>query len=140
MFKVSYNCTHLTYQQGCAQNPSCQVSAVCEPRTSRCTSQVQKRQRNQRSNCLHLLDHGESKRIPEKKPTSASLTMIKLLNVCITTNCGKFLEMGGADRLTCLLRRLYEGQEAIVRTRHGPMDWFKVGKGVSRLYIITLLI
>ena len=49
-------------------------------------------------------------------------------------------EMGEADHLTCLLRSLYEGQEAIFRTRHGPMDWFKVGKGVSRLYIITLLI
>ena len=49
-------------------------------------------------------------------------------------------EMGEADRLTCLLRSLYEGQEAIFRTRHGPMDWFKVGKGVSKLYINTLLI
>ena len=39
--------------------------------------------------------------------------------VWITTNCGKFLEMGIPDHLTCLLRNLYVGQEATVRTRHG---------------------
>ena len=38
-------------------------------------------------------------------------------------------EMGIPDHLTCLLRKLYAGQEAIVRTRHGIMDWFKTGKG-----------
>ena len=41
----------------------------------------------------------------------------------------KILEdMGLADDLTCLLRNLYAGQEAIVTTRHGTMDWFKMGK------------
>ena len=34
------------------------------------------------------------------------------------------------DYLTCLLRNLYAGQEATVRTRHGTMDWFQIGKGV----------
>ena len=48
----------------------------------------------------------------------------------ITTNCGKFFKvMGIPDHLTCLLRNLYAGQEAIVRTRHGTTDWFKMGKG-----------
>ena len=36
--------------------------------------------------------------------------------------------MGMPDHLTCLLRNLYTGQEATVRTRHGTMDWFKTGK------------
>ena len=36
--------------------------------------------------------------------------------------------MGIPDHLTCLLRNLYAGQEATVRTRHGTMDWFKIGK------------
>ena len=50
-------------------------------------------------------------------------------------------EMGIPDHLTCLMRNLYAGQETIVRTRHGTMDWFQIGKGVlSRLYIVTLLI
>ena len=52
-------------------------------------------------------------------------------------------EMGIPDNLTCLLRNLYEGQEATVRTGHGTTDWFQIGKGTqytSRLYIVTLLI
>ena len=39
-------------------------------------------------------------------------------------------EMGILEHLTCLLRNLYAGQEATVKTRHGTMDWFKIGKGV----------
>ena len=66
-----------------------------------------------------------------KTSTSASLTMLKPLTVWLTTNCGKFLkEMGIPDHLTCLLRNLYAGQEATVRTRHGTTDWFQTGKGV----------
>ena len=42
------------------------------------------------------------------------------------------------DHFNCLLRNLYAGQEASVRTRHGTTDWFQIGK--SRLYIVTLLI
>ena len=38
-------------------------------------------------------------------------------------------EMGIPDRLTCLLRNLYAGQEATARTRHGTTDWFKIEKG-----------
>ena len=49
-------------------------------------------------------------------------------------------EMGIPDYLTCLLRNLYAGQEATVRTGHGTTDWFQIGKGVSRLYIVSLLI
>ena len=50
-------------------------------------------------------------------------------------------DMGISDHLTCLMRNLYAGQETIVRTRHGIMDWFQIGKGVlSRLYIVTMLI
>ena len=40
--------------------------------------------------------------------------------------------MGIPDHLTCLLRNLYTGQEATVRTGHGTMDWFKIGKGVHQ--------
>ena len=50
-------------------------------------------------------------------------------------------EMGIPEHLTCLLRNLYAGQEATVRTGHGTTGWFQIGKGVcSRLYIVTLLI
>ena len=39
-------------------------------------------------------------------------------------------DMGIQDHLTCLLRNLYAGQEATVRTGHGTMNWFQIGKGV----------
>ena len=63
-----------------------------------------------------------------KTSTSASLTILKPLTVLITTNGGKFIEMAIPDHLTCLLRNLYTGQEATVRTRHGTTDWSKLGK------------
>ena len=47
-------------------------------------------------------------------------------------------EMGIPDHLTCLLRYLYAGQEATVRTGHGTTDWFKIGKGVSQGCILSL--
>ena len=43
-------------------------------------------------------------------------------------------EMGIPDHLTCLLRNLYAGQEATVRTRHGTTDWFQTRKGVRQVY------
>ena len=45
--------------------------------------------------------------------------------------------MGIPDHLTCLLRNLYAGQEATVRTRHGTTDWFKIGKGVRQGCILS---
>ena len=45
--------------------------------------------------------------------------------------------MGIPDRLTCLLRNLYEGQEATVRTEHGTTDWFQIGKGVRQGCILS---
>ena len=46
-------------------------------------------------------------------------------------------EMGIADHLTCLLRNLYAGQEATVRTGHGTTDWFQIGKGVRQGCILS---
>ena len=46
-------------------------------------------------------------------------------------------EMGIPDHLTCLLRNLYVGQEATVRTGHGTTDWFKMGKGVRQGCILS---
>ena len=44
--------------------------------------------------------------------------------------------MGIPDHLTCLLRNLYAGQEATVRTGHGTTDWFQIGEGVRQGYIL----
>ena len=46
-------------------------------------------------------------------------------------------DMGIPDHLTCFLRNLYAGQEATVRTGHGTIDWFQIGKGVSQGYILS---
>ena len=46
-------------------------------------------------------------------------------------------EMGIPDHLTCFLRNLYAGQEAIVRTGHGTTDWFQIGKGACQGYILS---
>ena len=66
MFKLPHHHTHLTCQQSNAQGSPSEASIVCEARTSRCSSWIWKRQRNQTSNCQHPLDHRKSKRIPEK--------------------------------------------------------------------------
>ena len=64
--------------------------------------------------------------------------MLKPLTVWISTSCGKFLEMGIPDHLTCLLlRNLYAGQEATVRTGRGKTDWFKIGKGIQQSCLLS---
>ena len=72
-----------------------------------------------------------------KTSTSALLTMPKPLTLWITTNWKILKEMGIPDHLTCLLRNLCAGQEATVRTRHGTMDWFKIGKEVHQGCILS---
>ena len=64
--------------------------------------------------------------------------MPKPLTVWITIKLWTILkEMGIPDHLTCLLRNLYAGQEATVRTRHGTTDWFQIGKGVRQGCILS---
>ena len=63
-----------------------------------------------------------------KTSISALLTMSKPLTVWITINWKILKEMGIPDHLTFLLRNLYAGQEATVRTGHGTTDWFQIGK------------
>ena len=46
-------------------------------------------------------------------------------------------EMGIPNHLTCLLRNLYSGQEATVRSGHGTTDWFQIGKGVHQGWILS---
>ena len=61
-------------------------------------------------------------------PLPSPLTTLKPLTVWITTNWKILKEMGIPDHLTCLLRNLYAGQEATVRTAHGTTDCSKLGK------------
>ena len=63
--------------------------------------------------------------------------MPKPLIVWITINRKILKEMGIPDHLTCLLRNLYAGQEAIARTGHGTTDWLQIGKGVYQGCILS---
>ena len=57
--------------------------------------------------------------------------------ICIKVPLESMKEMGIPDHLTCLLRNLYAGQEAIARTGHGTTDWFQIGKGVCQDGILS---
>ena len=72
-----------------------------------------------------------------KTSISALLTMSKPLSVDQNKLWKIFKEMGIPDYLSCLLRNLYAGQEATVRTGHGTADWFQTGKGVCQGCILS---
>ena len=77
---------------------------------------------------------GSSKKLESSRKTSTSalLTMPKPLTVWITTNWKIVQEVGIPDHLPCLLRNLYAGQEATVRTGHRAMDWFQIWNGLCQ--------
>ena len=70
----------------------------------------------------------EKARESQKNVYFCSIDYIKPLLVWITTNWKSLQEMGIPDHLTCLLRNLFAGQGATVRTRHGTTDWFPIEK------------
>ena len=73
-----------------------------------------------------------------KTSTSALLATSKAFDCVDHNKLWKILQqMGIPDHLTCLLRNLYAGQEATVRTGHGTTDWFQVGKGVCQGCILS---
>ena len=90
--------------------------------------------RDQIANIHWIIEKHENFR---KTSTSVSLTALKPLTVWITTNWKILKDMVIPDHLTCLLRNLYTGQEAKVRTKHGTTDWFKIGKGVHQGCILS---
>ena len=82
---------------------------------------------------------GSSKKQDSSRKTSISdlLAMPKPLIVWHNKLWKILKEMGIPDHLTCLLRNLYAGQEATVRTGHGTTDWFQIGKGVRQGCILS---
>ena len=81
---------------------------------------------------------GSSKKQEFRKTSiSVSLTTPKPLTVWITKNWKILQVMGLPDHLTCLLRNLYAGQEATVRTGHETTDWFQIWKGVNQGCILS---
>ena len=90
--------------------------------------------RDQIANILWIMKKQESSR----KTSTALLTMPKSLTGVDHNKMWEILkEMGISDHLTCLLRNLYTGQEATVRTRRGKTDGFQAGKGVRQGCILS---
>ena len=81
---------------------------------------------------MHPLNHRKSKRVP-KKIYFCFTDYAKAFDSVDHHKVWKILqEMEIPDHLTCLLRNLYAGQEGTVRTGHGTIDWFQIGKGVHQ--------
>ena len=103
---------------------------------------------------MHKLDLEKAKEPEIKLPTSAGsskkqefqkniyfcfIDYAKAFDCVDHNKLWKILkEMGMPDHLTCLLRNVYAGKEATVRTRHGTKDWFQIGKGVRQTCILSL--
>ena len=98
------------------------------------------RQRNQSSNCQHLLDYQKSKRVPEKH-----LLLLYWLHqslwLCGSQQTGKFWKRWEYQTTwPASWENLYGGQEATVRTGHGTTDCFQIRKGVCQGYILSTYI
>ena len=91
---------------------------------------LEKAEKNKRSSCQHPLDHRKKQENSRITSISASLTMLKSL--CGSQQTGKFKRRKWPDHLICLLRNLYTGQEATVRTGHETTTCFQIGEGVCQ--------
>ena len=84
------------------------------------------------------MDHRKSKGIPEKNIYFCFIDYAKAFDCVDHNKLWKILqETVILDHFICSLRKLYAGQEATVRTGHGTMDWFKIGKKVYPGFILS---
>ena len=99
-----------------------------------------RRTRDQTANICWIMEKGREFQKEKKKKTIyfCFIDYAKAFDCVDHNKLGKILqEMGISDHLICLLRNLYAGQEARVRTVHGTTDWFQIGKGVRPSYILS---
>ena len=132
MFQPQHNCTHFTCQQGYSQNPPSQVSTVREIRISTCISWIRK-DRGTRDHIANIHWITEKARELQKNIYFCFTDYAKAFHCVDQSKPWKILkQMGIPDQLICLLRNLYAGQEATVKTGHRTKDWFQTGKGVCQ--------
>ena len=132
MFKLPHNCTHLTRcdAQSNAQNPPSQASTVCEPPDVQAGFSKGRGTRDQIA-IIHWII--KKAREFQRNIYFCFIDYAKAFDCVDHNKLWKILkEMGLPDHLTCLLRNLYAGQKATVRTGHGTTDWFQLGKGVCQ--------
>ena len=132
MFKLLYNCTHLTHQKSNIQNSSSQRLALHELRTSKCTSWVQKG-RGPRDQIPIICWIVEEAREFQRNIYFRFIDYTKAFECVDWNKLWKILkEIVLPDHLMYLLRNLYAGQEATVRTGYGTTDQFQIGTGVCQ--------
>ena len=133
MFKLLHNCTYLKRLQSNAQNSTSQASIVCEPRKLPDVQTGFRKGRGTRDQIANIHWIIEKVREFQKNIYFCFIDYAKAFDCVDHNKLSKILqEMGIPDHLTCLLRNLYAGQEATVRTGHGTMDLFQIGKGVCQ--------
>ena len=127
-FKLLHNCSHFTCQQSNDQNSPSYVQVGFTKG---------KGTRDQMANICWII---EKARQLQKNIYFCFIDYAKAFDCVDHNKLWKILkEMRIPDHLICLLRNLYAGQEATVRTGHGTTDQFQIGKrSMSRLYIVTL--
>ena len=137
MFKLLHNCTHLTYYkimlkiiQSSLQQYVSQELPDVQIGFRKCRGT-----RNQIPNIRWII---EKAREFQKNINFCFIDYAKDFDCVDHNKLWKILkEVGILDHLICLLRNLYAGQEATVRTRHRTMDWFQIGKGVCQGCILS---
>ena len=137
MLKLLHNCTHLTCQQSNAQNSPSQASAVHETINFQMFKLVLEKAEEPEIKLPTSTGSSKKQKSSRKTSISALLTTANPLTVWNNKLWKILQEMGIPDHLTCLLRNMYAGQEATVRTGHGTTDWLQIGKGVLQGCILS---
>ena len=129
MLKLPHNCTHLTHWQSIAQNFPSQLQQYMKRELSDLQAGFRKGRgtRDQIANIRWIIKKAKEF---QKNIYFCFIDCAKAFDCVDHRKLQKILkEMGIPDHLTCLLRNLYVGQEATMRTGHGTTDWFQIGKG-----------
>ena len=135
MLKLPHNCTHLTASKVMLKilQTRLQQYVNCELKDVQTGFRKGRGNRDQIANIHWIIK--KSKRIPEKH---LSLLYRLCQSLWSTWQAVESSSRDGNTRPpTCLLRNLYAGQEATVRTRHGTTDWFQIGEGVCQGCILS---
>ena len=132
MFKLPHNCTHFTHWQSNAKILQTRLQQYMNQEVPDVQAGFRKGRgtRGQIANIHWII---KKAREFQKIIYFCFIDYVKAFDCVDHDKPWKILkEMGIPDYLTCLLRNLYAGQEAIVRTGHGTTDWFQIGKGVRQ--------
>ena len=134
MFKLPHNCIHLTCQQSNAQNSPRQALTIRELLDVQAGFRKGRGTRDQIANICWII---EKAREFQKIIYFCFIDYAKAFDCVDHNKLWKIQEMETPDHLTCLLRNLYAGQEATVKTGYGTTDWFQIGKGVHEGCILS---